>query len=77
MDQTQNFNNCIPNYINPLLNQYQSGYNMNNFGFAQMNQQNQNNQMMNMMNLMNMMNMMNMANKMNQMIQAQKKKYNE
>jgi len=73
MDQTQNFNNCIPNYINPLLNQYQSGYNMNNFGFAQMNQQNQNNQMMNMMNLMNMMNMMNMANKMNQMIQAQKK----
>ena len=73
MDQTQNFNNCIPNYINPLLNQYQSGYNMNNFGFAQMNQQNQNNQMMNMMNLMNMMNMMNMANQMNQMIQAQKK----
>jgi hypothetical protein len=70
MDQTQKFGNSIPNYINPLLNQYPSGYNMNNFGFGQMNQ-NQNNQMMNMMNLMNIMNMMNMANQMNQMIQAQ------
>ena len=80
MDQTQNFGNYNSNYINPLLNQYQSGYNMNNFGFAQMNQNqniglmNQNNQMMNkmnMMNMMNLMNMMNIANQMNQMVQAQ------
>ena len=77
MDQTQNFGNYNSNYINPLLNQYQSGYNMNNFGFAQMNQNqniglmNQNNQMMNMMNMMNLMNMMNFPNQMNQMVQAQ------
>lgn len=77
MDQTQNFGNYNSNYINPLLNQYQSGYNMNNFGFAQMNQNqniglmNQNNQMMNMMNMMNLMNMMNIDNQMNKMVQAQ------
>ena len=65
MDQTRIFNNYIPN---PLLNQYQTGYNMNNCGFAQMNQ---NNQMMNMMNMMNLMNLMNMVNQMNQIIQPQ------